>query len=53
MSKETIEKLNSLKDEDVVISIDHLTKDYGRGRGIFDISLRIPKGSVFGYCGTI
>ncbi|MCD7824791.1 MAG: ATP-binding cassette domain-containing protein [Clostridiaceae bacterium] len=35
-----------------VISIEHLTKDYGHGRGIFDISLDIREGEVFGYLGT-
>ena len=34
------------------IVLDGLTKDYGNGRGIFDISLRIPKGKTVGYCGT-
>ena len=51
MSQETIDKLNKL-DKDIVIELDHVTKDYGRNRGIFDISLKIPKGTVFGYCGT-
>ncbi|MBR1847135.1 MAG: ATP-binding cassette domain-containing protein [Bacilli bacterium] len=51
MSAETIEKINSLT-EDVVVEVSHLTKDYGKGRGIFDISFKIPKGKVFGYCGT-
>ncbi len=51
MSKQTIEKLNALT-EGVVIELDHVTKDYGKGRGIFDISLKIPKGCTFGYCGT-
>ncbi len=37
---------------DIVISVKHLTKDYGHGRGIFDISFDVPKGVVFGYCGT-
>ena len=35
-----------------VIEINHLTKDYGEGRGIFDINLSIEKGEVFGYVGT-
>lgn len=35
-----------------VISVDHLTKDYGRGHGVFDISFDIPEGEVFGYLGT-
>ncbi len=34
------------------ISVSHITKDYGKGRGIFDISFDIPKGKTFGYCGT-
>ena len=38
--------------KEVVISIKHLTKDYGHGRGIFDISFDVYKGTVFGYCGT-
>ena len=37
---------------DIVISVKNLTKDYGKGRGIFDISFDIPRGAVFGYCGT-
>jgi len=38
--------------EDIVIRADHLTKDYGHGRGIFDISFEVRKGEVFGYAGT-
>ena len=52
MSKETIELLNATKPEDTVIELDHVTKDYGQGRGIFDVSFKIPRGKVFGYCGT-
>lgn len=37
---------------DTMIHIENLTKDYGHGRGIYDISLDIPKGQVFGYVGT-
>ena len=39
-------------DKEVVISVKGLTKDYGKGRGIFDISFDVYKGTVFGYCGT-
>ena len=39
-------------DKDIIISVKNLTKDYGMGRGIFDISFDIPRGSTFGYCGT-
>lgn len=35
-----------------IITIDHLTKDYGKGRGIFDIDFSIPEGAVYGYVGT-
>ena len=52
MSQETIANLLSLKDDDVAIRLDHVTKDYKKGRGIFDISLAIKKGCTFGYCGT-
>ena len=52
MSQKTIDKLLALPDEEAVIIMDHVTKDYGNGRGIFDISFKIPKGKVFGYCGT-
>lgn len=41
-----------MDNKEIVISIRNLTKDYGKGRGIFDISFDVPKGCVFGYCGT-
>ena len=41
-----------MENKEVIISIRNLTKDYGKGRGIFDISFDVYKGSVFGYCGT-
>lgn len=34
-----------------VISIDHLTKDYGHGRGIFDVSIQVEKGVCYGFLG--
>lgn len=34
-----------------VIEVEHLTKDYGSGRGIFDVSFQIRKGEVFGFLG--
>ncbi len=37
---------------DSIIFAEHLTKDYGHGRGIFDVSLDIHEGEVFGYLGT-
>ena len=35
--------------EEIIISVKNLTKDYGQGRGIFDVSFDIPKGATFGY----
>ncbi len=33
------------------IKVEHLTKDYGHGRGVFDVSFAINKGEVFGFLG--
>ncbi len=35
-----------------LIEVSHLTKDYGNGRGIFDINLSINEGETFGFVGT-
>ncbi|MCH1982237.1 ATP-binding cassette domain-containing protein [Ruminococcus sp. OA3] len=35
-----------------LIEIKSLTKDYGNGRGIFDLDLSIEQGEVFGFVGT-
>ncbi len=35
-----------------LLEIKHMTKDYGDGRGIFDINLSIERGEVFGFVGT-
>lgn len=34
-----------------VIEVKNLTKDYGSGRGVFDVSLAVEKGEVFGFLG--
>jgi len=34
-----------------VIEVNNLTKDYGFGRGVFDVSFKIEKGEVFGFLG--
>ncbi|MDR0836924.1 MAG: ATP-binding cassette domain-containing protein [Propionibacteriaceae bacterium] len=34
-----------------VLNIDHLTKDYGSGRGVFDVTFEVNKGEVFGFLG--
>lgn len=33
------------------IIVDHLTKDYGHGRGIFDVSFQVEEGQVYGFLG--
>ena len=33
------------------IQIEHITKDYGNHRGVFDVSFEIEKGEVFGFLG--
>lgn len=38
--------------EDSIIKIQNLTKDYGKGRGVFGINLDVRPGEVFGYVGT-
>ena len=35
-----------------VIEIKKLTKDYGYGRGIFDVDLTVYKGEMVGFVGT-
>lgn len=34
-----------------VIEVKNLTKDYGAGRGVFDVSFSVGKGEVFGFLG--
>lgn len=34
-----------------VIEVNGLTKDYGSGRGVFDVSIYVEKGEVFGFLG--
>ena len=34
-----------------VIEVCHLTKDYGSGRGVFDVSFSVNEGEVFGFLG--
>ena len=34
-----------------MIEVNHLTKDYGEHKGIFDLSLSIRKGEVYGFIG--
>lgn len=39
-------------EEEKIIQVKNLTKDYGLKRGVFDISFDIKKGEVFGFVGT-
>lgn len=34
-----------------IVETSHLTKDYGSGRGVFDVSIHVDKGEVFGFLG--
>ena len=34
-----------------VIEVSHLTKDYGHGRGVFDVSLKVEQGMCYGFLG--
>lgn len=34
-----------------IISVSHLTKDYGHGRGVFDVSMEVEKGVCYGFLG--
>lgn len=34
-----------------VLQIDHLTRNYGNGKGIFDVSFNVGEGEVFGFLG--
>ena len=34
-----------------VINIQNLTRDYGAGKGIFDVSIQVRKGEAFGFLG--
>mgnify|MGYP001622899092 FL=1 len=38
--------------EEKVIVVQNLTRDYGEGRGIFDLTFDIKKGETFGFVGT-
>ena len=37
--------------DEVIINVEHLTKDYGYGRGVFDVSIKVHKGECYGYLG--
>ncbi len=37
--------------KEIVINVDNVTKDYGSGRGIFDVSFKLHKGECLGFLG--
>lgn len=34
-----------------MIAVNHLTRDYGGGKGVFQVSFSIAQGEVFGFLG--
>ncbi|HIW34170.1 MAG TPA: ATP-binding cassette domain-containing protein [Candidatus Paenibacillus intestinavium] len=34
-----------------ILEVEHLTKDYGHNRGVFDVSFHVEKGEVYGFLG--
>ena len=34
-----------------IIEVSHLTKFYGKSRGIFDVSFNVEEGEIFGFIG--
>ena len=34
-----------------MIEVRHLVKDYGQGRGVFDVSFAVEPGECFGFLG--
>lgn len=42
---------NKFENEPVIIDVDHLTKDYGYNRGVFDVSIKVHRGECYGYLG--
>ena len=50
--KENKKEIDLYSEKKEIIKVENLTKNYGNGRGIFDISFTINKGEVFGFVGT-
>jgi len=40
-----------MDNDEVIINVENLTKDYGYGRGVFDVSIKVHKGECYGYLG--
>jgi len=45
------EEMNDQPGESPVIAIDHLTKYYGKREIVSDLSLQVPRGSIYGFLG--
>lgn len=43
--------VNVTDGSDISLATEGLTKDYGGGRGVFDLDLRVQRGEVFGFIG--
>jgi len=43
--------MEHIDEREVIINVDHLTKDYGYKRGVFDVSIKVHKGECYGYLG--
>lgn len=43
--------MEEVDNREVVIDVSHLTKDYGYGRGVFDVSIKVHRGECYGYLG--
>ena len=43
--------MSELDNRNVILSVEHLTKDYGYGRGVFDVSITVHEGECYGYLG--
>ena len=41
-----------MEEKEEVIKVEDLTKDYGNGHGIFDITFSVKKHETFGFVGT-
>ncbi len=45
------QKTMTREDNVHILEVSHLTKDYGFGRGVFDVSIHVDRGEVFGFLG--
>lgn len=45
------QKKSQAAEKEPLLQTVHLTKDYGFGRGVFDVSIHVDRGEVFGFLG--